>query len=49
MFLTLVEDKSRTTRVYLLADKADVPGFLKQFILYVQNQFQTTIKVPANG
>lgn len=44
-FLTLLDDKSRTTWTMLLADKSLVPKLVHNFILYVQNQFSTTIKV----
>lgn len=45
MFLTLVEDNSRTTWVYLLSDKASVSTILKHFVAYIQTQFHTTLKV----
>lgn len=45
MFFTLMEDKSRCTWVYLLSDKSTVPILLREYILLIQNQFQTTIKV----
>lgn len=45
MFLTLVEDKSRTTWVFLLSDKSAVPMMLKEFVMFIQTQFHTTIKV----
>lgn len=45
MFLTLVEDKSHTTQVYLLSDKAAVPGLVKEFVIHVRTQFNTKIKV----
>lgn len=43
-FLTLVEDKSRTTWIYLLSDKSSIPHIIKDFISLVQNQFHITIK-----
>lgn len=45
MFLTLVENKLRATWVYLLFDKSLVASLLKDFIVMIQNQFSTTIKV----
>lgn len=45
IFLPLVQDKSRTTWVYLLADKAFVPLLLKKFVAHIQTQFHTTIEV----
>lgn len=45
MFLTVVEDKSRTTWVYLLFDKSRVVSLLKQFVKLVETQFHKTIKV----
>lgn len=44
-FLTLVEDKSRTTWIYLVSDKATVPVLIQEFITLIQNQFLVTIKV----
>ncbi|KAL8116037.1 hypothetical protein AgCh_022503 [Apium graveolens] len=43
-FLTLVEDKSRSTWAYLLPDKTSVFAILKEFVALVKNQFETTIK-----
>lgn len=45
MFFTLVDDKSRATWVYLISDKSVVFHLLKDFILMVQDQFNTTVKV----
>lgn len=43
-FLSLVEDKSRVTWVYLLPDKTVVSSLLQEFIIHIQNQFGTVIK-----
>lgn len=44
MFLTLVKIKSCTTWIFLLLDKTNVPMLLKDFIVFIQKQFKTTIK-----
>lgn len=44
MFLTIVDDKSRSSWVYLLSDKSTISSTFKAFMLYVENQFSTTIK-----
>lgn len=44
-FLTIVDDHSRATWVFLFAHKTQVPNLIKHFISYVQNQFQTTVKI----
>lgn len=44
MFLTLVEDKSRMTWIYLLSDKSVVPALIKEFVALVRTQFNVTIK-----
>ena len=43
-FLTIVEDFSRSTWTFLLQDKIQVYLTLKNFLSYVSNQFQTSIK-----
>ena len=43
-FLTLVDDKSRFTWIYLLRNKSDCLFIVPQIFSYVENQFQTTIK-----
>lgn len=43
-FLTLVENHSRCTWIYLLSSKTQVPLILKSFFAYVQNHFHTTVK-----
>lgn len=45
MFLTLVDDKSSCTWIYLLPDKSVVSQILKEFILLIKNQFTKTVKV----
>lgn len=45
MFLTLFEDKSRTTWVYLLSDKSVVPNLIRDYVALIQTQFKTTVKV----
>lgn len=44
-FLTMVEDKLRTTWIYLLADKVSVPDIIKEYISLIQNQIKVTVKV----
>ena len=44
-FLTIVEDFSKATWIYLMPDKGLVPSMFRQFIPYVKNQFDKTIKV----
>lgn len=43
-FLTLVDDKSRASWLFLLSDKSIVHEILSTFILVVKNQFNTSIK-----
>ncbi|XP_074293705.1 uncharacterized protein LOC141620839 [Silene latifolia] len=43
-FLTLVDDHSRTTWVYLMRHKSEVPQLLIQFYAFVKNQFGKRIK-----
>ena len=44
MFLTIVDDKSKATWVYLLPDKSQVASLFIDFMSYVCNQFATSIK-----
>lgn len=44
-FLTLVDDFSRMTWTFLLRLKSDVFVVLNDFILLIENQFSTTLKV----
>nr|KYP37322.1 Retrovirus-related Pol polyprotein from transposon TNT 1-94 [Cajanus cajan] len=43
-FLTLVEDKSRFTWIFLLKHKSDCVVVIPQFISYIETQFNKTIK-----
>ncbi|KAG7593249.1 Retrotransposon Copia-like N-terminal [Arabidopsis thaliana x Arabidopsis arenosa] len=43
-FLTIVDDHSRATWVYLLRRKADVLTFFPDFIRLVENQYNTKVK-----
>nr|KYP68907.1 Retrovirus-related Pol polyprotein from transposon TNT 1-94 [Cajanus cajan] len=43
-FLTLVDDKSKFTWIYMLQNKSDCIKIIPQFYAYVENQFQTKIK-----
>lgn len=43
-FLTIVEDKSRSTWTYLFADKSQVPSIILAYLAYVSTQFHNTIK-----
>ncbi|XP_074350686.1 uncharacterized protein LOC141690015 [Apium graveolens] len=45
IFLTIIEDVSKCTWVFLLADKSSISTMLKNYIAYVQTQFHTTIQV----
>ena len=44
-FLTIVEDMSRATWVYLFADKSQVADILVNFFAYVTRQFRTTVQI----
>ena len=43
-FLTLVDDKSRFTWIYMLKNKYDCINVIPQFFSYDENQFKTSIK-----
>lgn len=43
-FLTIVDDHSRYTWIYLLKQKSDTLQTLQEFFNYVQNHFKTTIQ-----
>ena len=43
-FLTLVDDKSRFTWIYMLKNKSDCIIIIPQFFSHVENQFKTSIK-----
>jgi len=47
-FLTLVDDFSRTTRVYMLKHKSDVRSCIESFYYLIETQFQTRIKMFRN-
>ncbi|XP_074321433.1 uncharacterized protein LOC141657940 [Silene latifolia] len=44
-FLTVLDDYSRNTWVFLLQNKTQVPGLIKSFVAYVENQFAAQIKI----
>ncbi|KAL2936157.1 Retrovirus-related Pol polyprotein from transposon RE2 [Bienertia sinuspersici] len=44
MFLTIVDDYSRHTWVFLIKHKSDVVDILENFIVLIENQFGKTIK-----
>ena len=44
-FLTIVDDFSKCTWLFLCSSKSQIPVLLKDFVAYVSNQFQKTIKV----
>ena len=44
-FLTIVDDMSWATWVYLMIDKGETSHFLREFIVMVKNQFDTSVKV----
>lgn len=44
MFLTLVEDKSRTTWIYLVADKSSVSQLIQEFVTLIRNQYHVVVK-----
>ena len=44
-FLTLIDDYSRYTKVYLLKNKSEVPLRIKEFVKYVQTKFGKNVKV----
>jgi len=43
-FITFIDDYSRTTWLYLLRDRTELPRVFRNFILETQTQFSTTIK-----
>lgn len=43
-FLTIVDDFSKATWVFLFSHKTQVPVLIKQFLAYVTTQFHTTVK-----
>ncbi|KAL8149308.1 hypothetical protein AgCh_006352 [Apium graveolens] len=44
MFLTIVDDYNRFTWVHLLKNKSDTAAVISKFTIYVENQFNTSIK-----
>lgn len=44
-FLTIVDDFSKCTWIFLCSSKSQVPQLIKDFIAYVANQFQKTVKI----
>jgi len=44
-FVTIVDDHSRATWVHLLAHKSNAFPLLKAFVIFVEKQFGTTVKV----
>ncbi|KAF3771649.1 Retrovirus-related Pol polyprotein from transposon TNT 1-94 [Nymphaea thermarum] len=43
-FLTLIDDYSRCTFVYLLKERSEVPAVVKNFVAFVETQFQTSVQ-----
>lgn len=43
--LTIVDNFSRCTWIFLFADKTQVFTLIKQFLVYVQNQFNKSVKI----
>lgn len=44
-FLTIVDDHSRATWVHLLAHKSNAFPLLKAFVVFVERQFEATVKI----
>jgi len=44
-FLIIVDDYSRYTWIFLLKRKSEVVKALENFVVFVQTQFETTIKI----
>ena len=44
-FMTLIDDKSRATWVYLMKHKSQALSILETFSNYIGNQFQSTMKI----
>lgn len=45
MFLTIVDDYTRTTWLYLLKSKNQCARFLAQFVSFVYNQFNVVVNI----
>ncbi|KAK8936826.1 hypothetical protein KSP39_PZI012397 [Platanthera zijinensis] len=43
-FITFIDDHSRTTWLYLLRDRSELPRVFRAFVLETRTQFHTTIK-----
>lgn len=43
-FLTLVDDRTRFTRIYLLKQKSKAESSIRNFLAMISNQFQVSIK-----
>ena len=44
-FVTFIDDYSRFTWIYFLKYKSEVFSMFKKFLMYVENQFQTSIRI----
>jgi len=44
-FLTIVDDYSRYTWIFPLKQKSEVVEILENFVVFIQTQFETAIKV----
>ncbi|KAL2938470.1 Retrovirus-related Pol polyprotein from transposon RE1 [Bienertia sinuspersici] len=44
MFVTIVDDWSRHTWVFLIKQKSDVVTVMEQFLMLIENQFEMTVK-----
>jgi len=45
IFLTIVDDYSRYTWIFPLKQKSEVVKILEDFVVFIQTQFETIIKV----
>ena len=43
-FMTMIDDHSKYTKVYLLKNKSEVPNKIKEYVKYVQTKFRITPK-----
>ena len=44
-FLTIVDDASRATWVYLMHDRSETSSLLRNFIAMVKTQFESNVKI----
>ncbi|XP_074306538.1 uncharacterized protein LOC141641789 [Silene latifolia] len=44
-FLTVLDDHSRNTWLFLIHNKTQIPGLIKGFVKYVSTQYNATVKV----